>query len=364
MKFNLFGYTFEFYRPVVHREGIYGLDFHGIGGRDCLPFADGEVKSVLMMITNRMANAEWHAAEGDPSEGRGGLLAVSDLFAMVERYSLLIVWRMFKDGFCDFDAYTLLPCGVEDRRAEVLPEEWRGVKDRVVRVHDDVYINTSKTRAQLLAPALAMLDTVNNSDLNLIDNYGAMGVLSPENSTVSDGYVDDDQYKEIQDEYHKVHGVKFGKWALMITRRAVKYQPIRLPIAELDLQGKRKAAVASILQALDIPKELHALFESAKFLNMQEAERSMYSSCVTHWCDVMVRVMRDLYERHRLYAATRYPDNEFWYDFVGVPALQESQAAEAKRTQETVDWLLGMLEKWPEQREYITKRINDLITTV
>ena len=40
------------------------------------------------------------------------------------------------------------------------------------------------------------------------------------------------------------------------------------------------------------------------------------------------------------------------------------KAAEAKRTQETVDWLLGMLEKWPEQREYITKRINDLITTV
>ena len=185
MKFNLFGYTFEFYRPVVHREGLYGLDFHGIGGRDFLPFADGEVKSVLMMVTNRMANAEWHAAEGDPTEGRGGLLAVSDLFAMVERFALLIVWRMFKDGFCDFDAYTLLPCGVEDRRSEVLPEEWRGVKDRVVRVYDDVYINTGKTRAQLLAPALAMLDTVNNSDLNLIDNYGAMGVLSPENSTVS-----------------------------------------------------------------------------------------------------------------------------------------------------------------------------------
>lgn len=363
MKFRLFGYNFEFYRPNIHREGFYGLDFDGIGGRDCLPFADGEIKSVLMMITNRMANAEWHAAEGDPSEGKDNLIAVADLFDMVERYALLIVWRMFHNGFCDFDAYTFLPVGIEDRLTESLPEEWRGV-ERLVRVYDDVYENTGKTRSQLLAPSLSMLDTVNNSDLNLIDNYGAMGVLSPENSANSDGVLSDKNKKELQDEYRKVYGVKFGKWALMISRQAVKFLPIRLPIAELDLPGKRKAAVSSILQALDIPKELHALFESAKFLNMQEAERSMYSSCVTHWCDVMVRVMHDLYDRHRLYSATRYPDNEFWFDFVGVPALQESQAAEARRTQETIDWLLGMLDKWPEQKEYIKKRINDLITTV
>lgn len=364
MKFNLFGYTFEFYRPVVHKYGGYGLDFGGLGCRDSLPFADGELKSILMMVTNRMGNAEWHAKEGDPSDERGGLLTVSELFNMVREYSLLIVWRMFRDGYCDFDSYTMKPLGVEKERWEEVPDSWRGVRERTVRVYDDVYQNTGSTRAALLKPALSMLDTVNNADLNLIDNYGAMGVLSPENSTHTDGYVDDKEYERMQREYHNVHGVKFGKWALMITRRAVKYQPIQLPIAALQLSEKRKAAVASILQALDIPKELHALFESAKFLNMQEAERSMYSSCVTHWCWVMVRVMRDIYNRRKLHDDERLPDNEFWFDFVNVPALQEAQAEEAKRTRETVDWLLGMLDKWPEKKDYIEKRINDLIETI
>ena len=364
MRFNLFGYTFEFYRPVVHR-GDGSIDLSGCPSRDILPFAEGELKSVLMMITNRMANAEWHAQEGDPTQDEGGeLLAVTDLFGMVERYSLLIVSNLFSLGYCDFDAYTLLPVGVETWRLRDIPEEWRGAKDRIVRVYDDVYINTGKTRAMLLRPALSMLDTVNNADLNLIDNYGAMGVLSPEDSSHSDGVIDEEEKKNIQDEYSRVHGVKFGKWAMMITRRAVKYQPIELPIKALELGDKRKAAVASILQALDIPKELHALFESAKFLNMVEAERSMYSSCVTHWCDVMVRVMTDVYNRHRLHSAVRLPDNEFWYDFVGVPALQEAQAEEAKRTRDTVDYLLELLDKWPDKSEYIEKRINDLIDTI
>lgn len=373
MKVNLFGYSIElrrttdFYNPVVHREGFYGFDLDGFGTREHLPFADGEMKSVLMMITNRMANAEWHASEGDPTqEGGRELLTVTDLFAMVERYALLIVWRLFRNGFCDFDAATLLPCGVEDRRYENVPDSWRGVKERIVRVYDDVYLNTDKTRAALLAPALSMLDTVNNADLNLIDNYGAMGLLSPENSARTDGFIDDEEYKKLQEDYHKVHGVKFGRWALMITKQAVKYQPIELPIKALELGAKRKAAVASILQALDIPKELHALFESAKFLNMQEAERSMYSSCVTHWCDVMVRVMTDLYNRHRLYSETSLPDNEFWFDFVGVPSLQEAQAVEAKRTRDTIDYLFELLEKElpEEQKDYIEKRINDLISTI
>lgn len=364
MRFSLFGYTFEFYRPNVHMLGFHGLDFGGLGSRDCLPFADGEVKSVLMMITNRMANAEWHAENGDPTqEGGRELLAVTDLIEMVERYALLIVSSMFREGYCDFDAYTLLPVGVEGWRGPEVPEEWRGV-NRIVRVYDDVFVNTGKTRARLLAPALSMLDTVNNADLNLIDNYGAMGILSPENSTRADGYMDDEEKKRIQDEYSRVHGVKFGKWAVMITRNAVKYQPIELPIKALELGNKRKAAVASILQALDIPKELHALFESAKFLNMVEAERSMYSSCVTHWCDVMIRVMTDVYNRHRLHSSVSLPDNVFWYDFVGVPALQEAQVEEAQRTRDTIDYLLGMMDLWPEKREYMEKRINDLIETI
>lgn len=363
MKFSIGKYTFEFYRPRRHSPFVYGLDFHG-QAREMRPFAWGDLHSIVMMITSRMGHAEWHAAAGDPTNEGGGLLLVSRMFDFVKENALAIVMALLCDGYVDIDAERVELFGqVTDDR----DREWRrDVDDRwLVRVYDNVYRNTGKTRLQLMRPHLDMLDVVNNADLNLIDNYGAMGLLSPENSSNADGYTDDEEYKQLQEEYNKVHGVKFGRWALMITRRAVKYQPIELPIKALDLGAKRKAAVAGILQALDIPKELHALFESAKFLNMLEAERSMYGSAVSYWCGVMARTMVEIYGRNKVYAdGVSYPANEFWFDFVGVPALQEAQEKETQRTRETVDWLLELRGRWPEKTEYIDKRINDLIDTI
>lgn len=361
MKFSIGKYTFEFYTPRRHRPFVYGLDLHG-QSRDMRPFAQGDLHSIVMMITNRMAHAEWHARTGDPASDGGGLLLVSKMFDFVRENALAIMMAMIRDGYVDVDAERLemFGYGTEDR-----DRDWRADDRWLVRVYDAVYRNTGKTRLQLILPHIDMLDVVNNADLNLIDNYGAMGILSPENSSVADGYVDEEEYQRLQKDYHDVHGVRFGRWSLMITRKAVRYQPIELPIKALELGAKRKAAVAGILQALDIPKELHALFESAKFLNMLEAERSMYGSAVSYWCGVMVRIMDEVYSRNKVYAADiAYPANEFWFDFVGVPALQEAQEVEAQRTRDNIDWLMNLRGRWPEKSGYIEKRINDLIESI
>lgn len=339
----------EFYNPRRYSKWDAVETFGG--ERTFRPFAYADVQSILMMITNRLANVEFHSdIEFD---------VVRKWADFLKDNALLIVSRLFYDGSVSVDVSKpfnprFIIC---DDKRELSPRY-------VVTIFDDIYKTDGRTRSRILAPQLELLDAVNDSDLNLIINYGAMGVLSPENSARVDGYLDDEQRKEMQNEYRKRFGLRFGKWALMITRTPVKFQPIELPIAALQLEEKRKSAIAEILQYLNVPKELHAMFESAKYANRNEAELDMYGNTVSKWASVFVRFLADIYQRIRMNddSGVGYPaSNEFWFDIVGVPALQEKQWQEKQKAREELKMWQELRADMPERADDIEKRINDLI---
>lgn len=347
---------FEFYNVRKHRPVWSGIDHFAMGDRVCRPFADADIQSILMMISNRMKNVVWQSSpEFDVTRL---------LFEWLHRNALGLLLRFFYDGEVAVDVSD--PWHVEFFGVD----EYRRRRDSgidceryTVVLMDEVYRQTGKTRAEWLRPHIDMLNTVNDSDLNLIMNYGAMGIVSPENSTRTDGYLDDDQMKEIQDDYRKKYGVRFGKWALLITRTPVKFQRINLPIKELELGEKRKTAVAEILQYMNVPKELHAMFESAKYANRNEAELDMYGNCVTSWAWVFTRLAEKCYQQiRRNDTEVGYPaDVDIWFDIVGVPALQEAQWNEKSKAREELAMWLEMRAAVPEKADTINKRIDNLI---
>lgn len=325
------------------------------GERTFRPFAYADVQSILMMITNRLANVEFHSDTDFD--------VIIKWAEFLKENALLIVSRLFYDGVVRVDvSEPFRP------RFAVCDDERRYIHQRyVVTLVDDVYRMEGRTRACILAPQMEMLNAVNDSDLNLIINYGAMGVLSPENSARVDGYLDDRQRKELQDEYRKKFGLRFGKWALMISKMPLRFQEIRLPIAELNLEEKRKSAIAEILQYLNVPKELHAMFESAKYANRNEAELDMYGNTVSKWAGVFVGFLADIYQRIRMNdeQGFEYPiDNGFWFDIVGVPALQERQYQERQKAREELQMWRELRAEMPERADYINERINDLIEQI
>lgn len=349
---KLFGWNIEFYNPRKHAPVVYGIDHFATGERACRPFATADVQAVLMMITNRMRNVVWQA--------KTEYQATNALFEMLHRDALAIMLRMFYEGYAAVD--------VRDPFKPVLLGERcdrRELEERdIVILTDDIYRTTGKTRAQTLSPQLEMLNTVNDSDLNLIMNYGAMGILSPENSARTDGFLDDDEMKAIQEDYRKKYGIRFGRWALLITKRPVKFQPITLPIRELELNEKRKAAVAEMLQYMNIPKELHAMFESAKYANRNEAELDMYGNTVTAWAWVYTELAQKCYQRIRMedkFDIGYTADNEFWFDIVGVPALQEAQQKEKEKAREELAMWRELRMEMPEKAGEIDKRIEAII---
>ena len=344
----------EFYNP---RRMSKWNDVETFSGeRSLRPFAYADVQAIMMMITNRMVNVEFQASTDFD--------VIDKWAAFLKSNALKIISGLFYDGAVAVDvSEPFHPRFFSSDNDELN----RVCESNIVRLVDDVYRMTGNTMAHILAPQLELLNAVNDSDLNLIVNYGAMGVLSPENSARVDGYLDDEQREEIQNEYRKRFGVRFGKWALMISRMPLKFQPIQLPIAELQLAEKRKSAIAEILQYLNVPKELHAMFDSAKYANRNEAELDMYGNTVSKWAAVFVSFLTEIYQRIRINDdhGIGYPaDNEFWFDIVGVPALQENQYKEKLKAREELKMWQELKVSLPEHADYIDARINDLIESL
>lgn len=361
MKFNFFGYTVEFYNVRRHASVISGIDRLAWPDRDCRPFAYCDLLSAVKMITDRMRNAEFNAAvDGTSVE----FAATEKLAEFVKGNRLRIIMSLFNEGAVIIDVRDPYnPRFLGDEDAEYL-KDWDG--QGIVTVLDDIYRSTGKTMHETLRPHLDMLNTVNDSDLNLIMNYGAMGILSPENSANSDGVLSEKNKEELQDEYQKRYGVRFGRWAVLITRQPVKFQRIDLPIKELELNDKRKAAMASVLQFLNIPKELHAMFESAKYANRNEAELDMYSNCVASWCEKFCEIEDRCYtEIRKADDVVGYPAGvDFYFDFAGVYALQASQYEEKVKAREELAMWRELRAEMPEKADVIDKRIDDLIESL
>ena len=361
MKFKLFGYNFEFYNVRRHAPVLTGIDRLAWPDRDCRPFAYCDLFSAVKMITDRMRNAEFNAAV----DGTNIEFAVTEKLAeFVKDNRLRIIMALYNEGAVTIDVRNPYePCLLGDEEAEYV-KDCNGAG--LVTVLDDIYRSTGKTMGEILRPHLDMLNTVNDSDLNLIMNYGAMGILSPENSAHSDGVLSEKGKEDLQNEYQKRYGVRFGRWAVLITRQPVKFQRIELPIKELELNEKRKSAMASVLQFLNIPKELHAMFDSAKYANRNEAELDMYSNCVSAWCQKFCEI------EDRCYTEIRKADNvvgypagvDFYFDFAGVYALQAAQYEEKVKAREELQMWRELRAEMPEKADIIDKRIDDLIESL
>lgn len=359
MKFRLFGYNFEFYNVRRHAPVISGIDHLAWPDRDCRPFAYCDLLSAIKMITDRMRNAEFNAAVNGTSVE---FAATEKLEKFVKDNRLRIIMSLFDEGAVTFDVRD--PYEPRFLGDEELGRDYDGTG--IVTVLDDVYRSTGKTMRETLRPHLDMLNTVNDSDINLIMNYGAMGILSPENSQHSDGVLSEKNKEELQDEYQKRYGVRFGRWAVLITRQPVKFQRIDLPIKELELNEKRKSAMASVLQFLNIPKELHAMFESAKYANRNEAELDMYSNCVASWCEKFCEIEDKCYtEIRKTDKVVGYPAGvDFYFDFAGVYALQAAQYEEKVKAREELAMWRELRAEMPEKSDVIDKRIDDLIESL
>lgn len=141
-----------------------------------------------------------------------------------------------------------------------------------------------KSKYRMLQPLLRGLDIRMNADLTLTEGLGALGILCPESG---DGMVSygEKEKEEIQREYNSAYGVTRGKWKLLITPQAVKYQPINLPIKDLALKEGIDHCIKLIAGYMRIPRELLPISTDATFANRSEAMRELREVVVPDVCN-------------------------------------------------------------------------------
>ncbi len=356
---KVFGYELRIVRNSLHRQNPWwgAVQVYRPKG-DIYDFAKAELLDCSKMISDRLANVEWHAKIDYVTTGR--------IFQFLQDNRLQIVRRLFFDGYVIIDVADMMFSDPSLRT-------YKG-KDGVIEFRlnpteilytSETYEATGESDYSFARRKCRFLNTINSADQNLIENYGAMGIVSPESdSSINGANFSDDEIAAMQDEYKRKYGITFGKWTLMFVPRPARYNKIDLPISQLQLDVKRQYVLKSIYAAFGIPKELGIYFENTKYANRNEAELDMYSNTVSKWAksfkqiaEVMYAKAVELLQKENV----KLLDNEFWYDFVGVYALQEAQQKERETARTEYEFWKKVYNEQPELRETAKIRMENLI---
>ncbi len=325
---------YDFLRPRKHNY-VCDLNIVGPHFSNPYPFARADIEGLLTMIESRLLNAVYYTSFESIYFRRSVNYLRNNMLGILK--------KLFEEG-------------------EIVMQIDR--LDEPLVVKSPYTVKTGDVMQDTLRPYLRLLDIVMNATLNLTENYGALGILSPTNSSLSDGFIDEGTRKELLEEYNRVHGVTLGKWNLLVTKQDVKFQPINLPIEALNLSERRRDALSSILQFLNIPKELHSAFENSKYSNRSEAERDCYNNCISTWARFFCNVIERLYEKHNK------PDSmpktiNVWFEFENVSALSEMKAVDFETAKNNYEfWKALEGDTDPEISQMAKTRIKEILNTL
>lgn len=361
---KIFGYEIKLTKNAVQSRGgrVVSIDFFE-PKRARMAFSQGDILYALRMISDRLANAVFSFDK--MNEG----ITCGAIVAWLQANRLQIVNRLFYDGYFILsiqeseNAYTF----VDEIYSRIIREYGVAkvqLKDNEVIITSETFESTGHSDAWFLRDKLRFLDSVNSSDFNLIENYGAMGIVSPESdNSVAGAEFQPSEIEELQESYKKHYGITVGKWSLMFVPRPTKYTPITLPIAQLQLSEKRLYCLKAIFAALSIPKELSVYFDNSTFENRKQAELDFYSNVVSAWAKVLSVVGMAIYNNIRKRTNYLLP-NELYYDFKGVLALQEELLKEKQTAREELEFWQKVRVSEPEKAELANKRIDDLLESL
>lgn len=295
-------------------------------------FSGSEILDALRMISDRLSAVRFTA--------KTRFIFTDQLIEFIRSYTLELLRRLFYEGYVIIETGT--PPPPPDGSVPVHTSPIRFVTGHEgrspMRVSDTLTVDlpegqilmlsacmqsTGHTDAYFLRDKLEFLNTINASDLNLIKNYGALGIISPEtDNSVAGNFFDEEDIKTMQESYRRMYAP--SRWSMFFAPRPTRFSAITLPIDALHLSEKRLYCLQAIYTALGIPKELSTYFENAKYENRNAAELDFYNSTIRTHAEFCLKIIKKIYENERR-RRTYLPQNEFWFDFADIPAFAEKR---------------------------------------
>jgi phage portal protein BeeE len=160
-----------------------------------------------------------------------------------------------------------------------------------------------------------------NSRGTLIDYRGALGVLSPEKDASGTVPMFKTERDELQEDF-KRYGLKNNQFQVIISKAAVKWQPMGYATKDLMLLEEHEADVMTICDTFNYPYELLSSNKGVTFSNKNEAKKLLYQ-------DALIPEAENDYDQWNDFFNTAAYNLKIEKDFSHVAILQEDKKSNA-----------------------------------
>lgn len=322
-----------YFRPFV-------WNFKGKGRHDFGAF-------FLQLITNRifngLQNITWQTTELS--------YLGSDITNFIDRNEQLLMWSYWANGYAavviDNSGLLRLPKQNEIR----LDANGYVVNKNTIVVYSSPYITQRTTHFKLCAPILKNLNSLLNNSNYIVENLGALGILSSKSVPLSPAAKD-----ELNDRLIKDYGVKDNQFRFILTNQAMDYTPINLPVKDLELYEKVREDVNWLCNFFSISPDM--ILGQSTYSNEAEAVKAFYRTCITPIAETLLQLARTTF----IYCDNDLkPSTVITYRVTNVPELNSTLSSECEEQMKYLELLEKLNETGVVDTSEEISRIYDYV---
>lgn len=242
------------------------------------------------------------------------------------------------------------------------PEDIFTISDGSLNLYQN-YENHNYGKGNLLYPdeklkglkePLKIIAVSYDTEMELKNNYGAMGILSP---SARDGMGSPinllpDDIEKIQKDYES-YGLSKDRWKLMLTTKSLDFQPITLPISSLELPDGIKNHKRTICDAFNFPILKLNELEGSTFSNMDVVDRTLYTDKIIPEAMIFENALNNS-------LGLNGTDNRFRSDFSHIEVLQKDAVRQANANKITTETIIRLNEAVSDGKMSYEVAINTL----
>ena len=152
-------------------------------------------------------------------------------------------------------------------------------------IYSEKYMFERKSDFAIIKESLEAIDTYKNGDINLTENFGALGILTGKGLPTSPADKEDFQ-RQLKGRY----GIQKEKNQLLLTTMPLDFKQFTLPVKQLELPEKIEDEVKTLCRYFNVPTDL--VIGGSTFDNQKQATINFYRNCISGLAEVALKLGR------------------------------------------------------------------------
>lgn len=317
--------------PTANRYGSYW--FTPLDKWEMRKYSDEHLWLILQTIFNGMKNVRFFS---DVEDER-----IASIIYFLDKNFATMIWQMWHTG--------MIVVGKQPDGTPYLPE-WNDVKiDKNGKVenfdvvyYSEKYMYERKSDFSIIKETLDAIDIYANGDLNLCQNFGALGILTGKGLPTSPA--DKDAF---QQELKHSYGIQREKKQILLTTMPLDFKQMTLPVKQLELMEKITEHMKLLCRYFCVPTDL--IIGGSTFNNQAQATINFYRGCIAPLAEIALKVGQYMMKKD---AALLVPSNKLTFRIDNVAELEDDRTAEIEYKMKIADLVTKMRELDLDTTEY------------